>query len=127
MLQTILSDKLWLKLKPILLDLNIYDKSNLRNTFSGILYRLRTGCQWRYLPDCFGSSNNIFRAFRRWSKSGKLMKLFKALIKNPDMEWLSVDGTHIRAHHCIYFVIRKFFRLSRGLVKLNPQERLRTA
>ena len=98
MLQTILSDKLWLKLKPILLDLNIYDKSNLRNTFSGILYRLRTGCQWRYLPDCFGSSNNIFRAFRRWSKSGKLMKLFKALIKNPDMEWLSVDGTHIRAH-----------------------------
>ena len=43
MLQTLLNDKLWLKLKPILLDLNIYDKPNLRNIFTGILYRLKTG------------------------------------------------------------------------------------
>ncbi|GGZ88615.1 hypothetical protein GCM10007161_20180 [Ignatzschineria indica] len=28
----------------------------------------------------------------------KFTKLFKQLIKDPDMEWLSIDGTHIRAH-----------------------------
>ena len=44
MLQTLLDDKLWLKLKPILLDLNIYDKPNLKNIFTGILYRLRARC-----------------------------------------------------------------------------------
>ena len=98
MLQTLLDDKLWLKLKPILLDLNIYDKPNLRNIFTGILYRLRTGCPWRYLPDCFGKHNTVFKTFRRWTKLDKFMKIFKQLIKDPDMEWLSIDGTHIRAH-----------------------------
>lgn len=26
------------------------------------------------------------------------MHLFKRLIKEPDMEWISIDGSHIRAH-----------------------------
>ena len=96
--QTLLNDQLWLKLKPILLDLNIYDKPNLRNIFTGILFRLKTGCQWRYLPECFGKPNTVFKAFRRWSKLDKFSKIFKMLIQDPDMEWLSIDGTHIRAH-----------------------------
>ena len=96
--RTMLTDKLWLKLKPILLDLNIYDKPNLRNIFTGILYRLKTGCPWRYLPECFGKCNTVFKTFRRWTKLDKFTKIFKQLIKDPDMEWLSIDGTHIRAH-----------------------------
>ena len=96
--QTLLNDQLWLKLKPILLDLNIYDKPNLRNIFTGILFRLKTGCQWRYLPECYGKPNTVFKAFRRWSKLDIFSKVFKILIQDPDMEWLSIDGTHIRAH-----------------------------
>ena len=98
MLQTLLNDELWLKLKPILLDLNIYDKPNLRIIFTGILYRMKTGCPWRYLPDCFGKCNTVFKAFRRWSKSEKFMQLFKITIQEPDMEWVSIDGSHVRAH-----------------------------
>ena len=92
--QTLLNDQLWLKLKPILLDLNIYDKPNLRNIFTGILFRLKTGCQWRYLPECYGKPNTVFKAFRRWSKLDKFSKIFNMLIQDPDMEWLSIDGTH---------------------------------
>lgn len=90
MLQTLLNDKLWLKLKPIILDLNIYDKPNLRNIFTGILYRLKTGCPWRYLPECFGKYNTVFKTFRRWTKLDKFTKIFKQLIKDPDMEWLAL-------------------------------------
>ena len=93
-----LTEKLWLTLKLILLDLNIYDKPNLRNIFEGILFRMRTGCPWRDIPSYFGASNTIFKAFSRWSKNNKLMKLFKNLSKNIDCEWLFMDGTHIRAH-----------------------------
>ncbi|MBS7829352.1 transposase [Wohlfahrtiimonas chitiniclastica] len=93
MLQTLLNDKLWLKLKTIILDLNIYDKPNLRNIFTGILYRLKTGCPWRYLPEYFGKYNTVFKTFRRWTKLDKFTKIFKQLIKDPDMEWLSIDGT----------------------------------
>ncbi|WP_246782276.1 transposase [Wohlfahrtiimonas chitiniclastica] len=85
-------------LKPIFLDLNIYDKPNLRNIFEGILFRMRIGCPWRDIPIYFGASNSIFKAFSRWPKNNKLMKLFKKLSKNVDYEWLFMDGTHIRAH-----------------------------
>ena len=67
MLTTIITEEQWLKLKPILLDLNVYDKPSLKQTFLGIIYRLKTGCKWRYLPSCYGKANTVFKAFRRWS------------------------------------------------------------
>ena len=48
--RTMLKEEHWTRLKPILLDLNIYDKGNLRNTIEGVLYRMRVGCPWRDLP-----------------------------------------------------------------------------
>ena len=95
---TIITEEQWLKLKPILLDLNIYDKPSLKETFLGIIYRLKTGCPWRYLPNCYGKANTVFKAFRRWSASGLFYRLFKRLIKNADMEWVSIDATYVRAH-----------------------------
>ena len=96
MLQTLLNDKLWLKLKPILLDLNIYDKPNLRNIFTGILYRLKTGCPWRYLPECFGKYNTVFKTFRKWTKLDKFTKIHMIVDAhgNP-LDFLVSDGaTH---------------------------------
>ena len=97
---TIITEEQWLKLKPILLDLNVYDKPSLKQTFLGIIYRLKTGCQWRYLPSCYGKANTVFKAFRRWSASGLFYRLFKRLIKNADTEWVSIDATYVRAHQC---------------------------
>ena len=51
MLATIITEEKWLKLKSILLDLNVYDKPSLKETFLAIIYRLKTGCPWRYLVD----------------------------------------------------------------------------
>ena len=63
--RTMLSDEHWLKLKPILRDLNVYNKRNLRNVIEGILYRMKTGCQWRDIPECFGKNNSLFKCFNR--------------------------------------------------------------
>ena len=98
MLATIITEEQWLKLKSILLDLNVYDKPSLKKTFLGIIYRLKTGCQWRYLPSCYGKANTVFKAFRRWSATGLFYKLFKRLIQHADTEWISIDATHVRAH-----------------------------
>ena len=84
MLQTLLNDKLWLKIKPILLDLNIYDKPNLRNIFTGNLYRLKTGCQWQYLPECFENIIPFLKLLedgKNWINSPKFLNsLLKILI-----------------------------------------------
>ena len=98
MLANIITEEQWQKLKSILLDLNVYDKPSLKKTFLGIIYRLKTGCQWRYLPSCYGKANTVFKAFRRWSATGLFYKLFKRLIQSADTEWVSIDATHIRAH-----------------------------
>ena len=97
----LLSDEHWSKLKPIILQMGIYDKKELRLTVEGILYRLRVGCPWRDLPREFGNWNAIYRRFNEWSSKGTLLTTFKSLIKNPDLEWEFMDASYVKAHqHC---------------------------
>ncbi len=42
--RTLLTDEYWSKLFIMLIELGLDDKPNLRKTFEGILYRMRTGC-----------------------------------------------------------------------------------
>lgn len=96
--RTMLTDQRWSKLKSIVHNFGIYPKHNLRSFIEAILYRIRTGCPWRDLPESFGKSNTIFKRFTRWSKDNKLLKIFKLLSKHADLEWVFIDASHIRAH-----------------------------
>lgn len=99
--RTMLNDQHWSKLLSIFRNFDIYFKSNLRNFVEAILYRIRTGCPWRDLPKEFGSYNSIFKKYNRWCKNDKLMKIFKLISSNADMEWVFIDASHVRAHqHC---------------------------
>lgn len=93
-----LTDELWSKLKAILLEDRVYNKREHRQTLEGILYRLRVGCPWRDLPECFGLWNTIYRRFLLWSRKGILMRLFKSLAQNSDTEWEFIDGSYVKAH-----------------------------
>ena len=41
-----------------------------RRAMSGILYRLRTGCQWDAIPAEFGSRSTCYRRFVEWTQEG---------------------------------------------------------
>jgi putative transposase len=43
---------------------------DLRVVVNGIFYRLRTGCQWRYLPREYGDWRVVSAYFYRWSRCG---------------------------------------------------------
>lgn len=94
----LLCDEHWSKLRQILLQINIYDKHNLRMAVEAMLYRMRTGCPWRDLPESFGCWNTIYKRFNAWSASGKWLQIFKALMIEPDLEWAFIDGSYIKAH-----------------------------
>jgi len=96
--RTMLTDELWSKLKVILLEDRVYNKFEHRQTMEGILYRLRVGCPWRDLPECFGLWNTIYRRFLLWSRKGILMRLFKTLSSDTDVEWEFIDGSYVKAH-----------------------------
>ena len=87
MAQLMLTDEHWSKLRIIIREQGIYDEPHLRKTVERILYRMRTGCPWRDPPSFFGFWNSIYQQFNRLSSKNKWMKIFKALIYDPDFEW----------------------------------------
>jgi transposase len=64
-----------------------------------VLWVGKTGAPWRDLPERFGDWNKTFRRFDRWAKKGVWGRVFGAL-QDPDLEWLILDSTVIRAHPC---------------------------
>lgn len=92
------TDEHWDKFKAILLSQGIYDKPTLRQTVEGIYYRMRVGCPWRDLPTEFGNWNAIYKRFNAWSLQEKLMATFQALAVQPDLEWVFIDGSIMKAH-----------------------------
>src|SRR4051812_27568220 len=52
---------------------------DLRAVVDAILYVLRTGCQWRYLPKDFPPKSTVWGYFDRWRTDGTLDKIHDAL------------------------------------------------
>lgn len=97
--RTMLTDSTWEKLNQILKESGrVYNKYEHRDTLEGILYRIRTGVQWRDLPSDFGIWNTVYRRFNLCSKKGILKKLFQSLAAESDSQWLFIDGSIVKAH-----------------------------
>ncbi len=48
---------------------------DIRQVFNGILYLVKTGCQWRYLPKGYPNHNTVFYHFNAWKHGGVFEKL----------------------------------------------------
>ena len=54
-------------------------KTSMRDVLDAILYILRTGCQWRYLPGDLPPRSTAWRYFNRWRGDGTLDTIHDAL------------------------------------------------
>lgn len=77
--------------------------SDHRRVINGVLYRVRTGVQWRDLPERFGPWETVYKRHRRWSADGTWAMLLSRVQTAEDAEgridWdVSVDSTAVRAH-----------------------------
>lgn len=64
---------------------------------NAILWIGRSGAPWRDLPERFGNWNSVYRRFRRWAIRGVWKNVFDQL-QEPDLDWLMIDSTVVRAH-----------------------------
>jgi putative transposase len=68
-----------------------------RTVLNGILYVLRTGCQWKAAPKTYGSGSTLHRRFQEWEQSGLIRAIFVCLLRRYDRtrgidwEWQAAD------------------------------------
>lgn len=73
-------------------------RSDGRRFFDAILWVARSGARWRDLPEKFGPYQTAKRRYYRWIEQGIFDRIFEAVTSDPDLEWLMVDATVIRAN-----------------------------
>jgi len=97
------SDKLWSLIQAVL---DEYDppspigrrRIDQRAAINGIIYQMRSGCQWNVLPEKFGDDASVHRTFQRWVKKGVLERIWATLVENcaelngVHWQWQSADG-----------------------------------
>lgn len=83
-----LTDKQWGVIEPILPKSKSRKGKrgrppvNKREVLNGILWILRTGAQWREMPEKYPPYQTCHRYFQHWSRAGTLEKLLKRLAKD---------------------------------------------
>ncbi len=69
-----------------------------RKALDGIIYQMRSGCQWNHLPREFGDDASIHRTFQRWIANGVLERIWAKLVEAcdelgaVDWVWQSADA-----------------------------------
>jgi putative transposase len=74
-----------------------------RVCLDGILYVLRTGCQWQRAPAEFGSGSTLHRRFQQWVGRGVFKRTWRRLLKEYDesrgirWRWQALDSATTKA------------------------------
>jgi transposase len=96
-------DDLWGRIKPILLKFwpakpTGRRVANWRLVLNGIIFRMRSGCQWERLPRKFGPKSTVHGWFQRWCAGGVMKQIWEALVAaceelgGVQWEWQAADG-----------------------------------
>jgi putative transposase len=68
-----------------------------RVVLNGILYVLRTGCQWKAAPKEYGSGSTLHRRFQEWEEANIMDTIVEMMLtwydktKGIDWQWQSID------------------------------------
>lgn len=95
-----LTDKQWERLQTVLPKQARGPKAHRgeRLFVEAVLYRAKTGCPWRDLPERFGPWKSVYNRFSNWARRGHWAAIFTALQLEVDEVGSIVDGSVVRAH-----------------------------
>lgn len=74
-----------------------------RVVLAGIIYRLRTGCQWKALPRQFGSGSTCHLRMQAWRRRHVFQKIHARLVqyyrkkRGLYLRWSALDSAMVKA------------------------------
>lgn len=98
-----LDDTKWSKIYSFLrITPHIYtgNEQKIRVFIEAVYWVMRTGAPWRDLPHEFGKWNSVFHRYADWTDKEVWLKMMAHFSDDPDMEWMLLDSTIVRAHPC---------------------------
>ena len=104
---TNLTEKQWKVIEKIVDTQGRKRKHNLREILNAIFYLLKTGCQWRMLPDNFAPWNTVYYYYRKWKNEGLIEELHDYLRdytriqagKKPSPSVGIIDSKSVKTSH----------------------------
>ena len=95
-------DGLWARIEPLLNELDPPQRRgrkrvDRRRVLDGIIFRLRTSCQWNHIPHVYGNDRTIHRCFQHWVKLGLFKQIWALIVAECDdlqevhWEWQAAD------------------------------------
>ena len=101
-------DELWNEVAVVLDELDPPAKTgrkrvDQRRALDGMIYQMRTGCQWNALPGEFGDDSSVHRTMQRWVSKEVFPLIWSILIGKcgelggVDFDWQSADGAMRKA------------------------------
>lgn len=91
----------WQKIKSFLQTqehIYIGNDEDCRQFLEALVWIVRSGAQWRLLPEQYGSWNTIYKRFARWEKQGIFKAMIEHFARDPDLKNFMLDSTIVRAH-----------------------------
>lgn len=101
-------DVLWERIEPLFAHLTRTKPGGstptpFRTLLAGMLYRLKTGCQWGMIPKQYGSKTTLHEHYQRWVRTGVFAGILERIAVEFDnclgfdFEWQAMDGSLVQA------------------------------
>lgn len=92
-----LTDPQWADLRTWLPKSNRVSDDDLRQTVTGMLYAVRTGVPWEYVPIDLGNPDAISRTWHRWAKLGIFRRAYHGLFPASrfNLTAVAIDGRYM--------------------------------
>src|SRR5438309_9483577 len=81
-------------------DIYIKNEEDCKMFVEAVYWMAKAGAPWRLLDSAYSKWSSLYKRFNNWNKKNIWNDLLQHCIEDPDLEYVMIDATIVRAHPC---------------------------